>query len=87
MGLKNIFNINETKGKAVWLFVILLIAAAVVYYFVFIRKSDDTEYITAKVSRGTLVNKVAATGTMQAVTTVQVGSQASGTIFRNLCRF
>jgi HlyD family secretion protein len=38
------------------------------------------EYMTAKVERGNLRNTVTATGTLQAVTTVQVGSQASGTI-------
>jgi HlyD family secretion protein len=38
------------------------------------------QYLTAKVERGNLRNTVTATGTLQAVTTVQVGSQASGTI-------
>src|SRR5207253_3758745 len=37
-------------------------------------------YMTARVERGNLRNTVTATGTLQAVTTVQVGSQASGTI-------
>ena len=44
---------------------------------------DDTttpQYMTARVERGNLRNTVTATGTLQAVTTVQVGSQASGTI-------
>jgi HlyD family secretion protein len=36
--------------------------------------------MTARVERGNLRNTVTATGTLQAVTTVQVGSQASGTI-------
>src|SRR6266508_4967432 len=36
--------------------------------------------MTAKVERGNLRNTVTATGTLQAVTTIQVGSQASGTI-------
>jgi HlyD family secretion protein len=36
--------------------------------------------LTARVERGNLRNTVTATGTLQAVTTVQVGSQASGTI-------
>jgi HlyD family secretion protein len=36
--------------------------------------------MTAKAERGNLRNTVTATGTLQAVTTVQVGSQASGTI-------
>src|SRR5919112_3223469 len=42
--------------------------------------ANAAEYMTAKVERGSLRNTVTATGTLQAVTTVQVGSQASGTI-------
>ncbi|HKG59756.1 MAG TPA: efflux RND transporter periplasmic adaptor subunit [Pyrinomonadaceae bacterium] len=45
--------------------------------------SDDSgtpQYMTARVERGNLRNTVTATGALQAVTTVQVGSQASGTI-------
>lgn len=76
----DVLNIRETKVRAVWLSVVLLITAGSLYYFFFIRKSGSVEYITAPVTRGNLINKVSATGTMQAVTTVQVGSQASGTI-------
>src|SRR5690349_2116345 len=42
--------------------------------------SSSAQYLTARVERGNLRNTVTATGTLQAVTTVQVGSQASGTI-------
>lgn len=42
--------------------------------------TGDTQYLTARVDRGNLRNTVTATGALQAVTTVQVGSQASGTI-------
>jgi HlyD family secretion protein len=42
--------------------------------------ASAAEYMTAKVERGNLRNTVTATGTLQAVTTVQVGSQSSGTI-------
>jgi HlyD family secretion protein len=42
--------------------------------------ANAAEYMTAKVERGNLRNTVTATGTLQAVTTVQVGSQASGTL-------
>lgn len=42
--------------------------------------TSAAEYTTAKVERGTVRNTVSATGTLQAVSTVQVGSQASGTI-------
>src|SRR5262245_52151575 len=43
-------------------------------------QSSAAQYMTARVDRGNLRNTVTATGTLQAVTTVQVGSQASGTI-------
>jgi HlyD family secretion protein len=44
------------------------------------QQSSAAQYLTAKIERGNLRNTVTATGTLQAVTTVQVGSQASGTI-------
>src|SRR5919107_1454383 len=48
---------------------------------------NAAEYMTARVERGSLRNTVTATGTLQAVTTVQVGSQASGTISALLVDF
>src|SRR3954471_4593400 len=58
--------------------VILLAALAAFYYWG--NSSSAAQYLTAKVERGNLRNTVTATGTLQAVTTIQVGSQASGTI-------
>lgn len=49
-------------------------------YFYFGRKATAEEYITAKIERGNVRNTVSATGALQAVTTVQVGSQVSGNI-------
>jgi HlyD family secretion protein len=49
-------------------------------YFLWGRRATSEEYITAKIERGSIRNTVSATGTLQAVTTVQVGSQVSGTI-------
>src|SRR5262245_12662850 len=49
-------------------------------YFLWKRGATSEEYITAKIERGSIRNTVSATGTLQAVTTVQVGSQVSGTI-------
>ena len=49
------------------------------YYF-WGNQSSAPQYMTAKVERGNLRNTVTATGTLQAVTTVQVGSQSSGTL-------
>jgi HlyD family secretion protein len=44
------------------------------------NESSTPQYMTARIEKGNLRNTVTATGTLQAVTTVQVGSQASGTI-------
>src|SRR5215216_3544499 len=56
-------------------------AAVVLAGFYFWGSETSTpQYMTARVERGNLRNTVTATGTLQAVTTVQVGSQASGTI-------
>src|ERR1043166_5323360 len=55
------------------------VAAVAAFYF-WGGQSSAAQYLTAKVERGNLRNTVTATGTLQAVTTVQVGSQASGTI-------
>jgi HlyD family secretion protein len=57
---------------------VALLAAAGFYFWG--GNAGAAQYLTAKVERGNLRNTVTATGTLQAVTTVQVGSQASGTI-------
>ena len=49
-------------------------------YILWGRRATSEEFITAKIERGSIRNTVSATGTLQAVTTVQVGSQVSGTI-------
>jgi HlyD family secretion protein len=43
-------------------------------------RNGETRYQTATVDRGDVVEVVGATGTLQAVTTVQVGSQVSGIV-------
>src|ERR1051325_829424 len=56
-------------------------AAVLLAGFYFWSDSSSTpQYMTARVERGNLRNTVTATGALQAVTTVQGGSQASGTI-------
>jgi HlyD family secretion protein len=57
----------------------LAVLAVAAFYFRG-NQSSAPQYMTARVERGNLRNTVTATGTLQAVTTVQVGSQASGTI-------
>lgn len=58
---------------------VIVITGAV--YFVKSRKPEIT-YKTVKIERGTIVSTVAATGNLSAVTTVQVGTQVSGTIHK-----
>ena len=46
------------------------------------HQGDPVQYLTARVVRGEIRDEVDATGTVNAVVTVQVGSQVSGTIAR-----
>lgn len=57
--------------------IVALIAVAAFYY---LNKTPKITYKTAKIERGSVVATVAATGNVSAVTTVQVGTQVSGTI-------
>ncbi|MBT0665387.1 efflux RND transporter periplasmic adaptor subunit [Geobacter pelophilus] len=65
--------------KAIICLVVLAILAAGGWYLASTRK-PAVSYKTAKIERGTIVSTVAATGNLSAVTTVQVGTQVSGTI-------
>src|SRR5215467_6035856 len=80
MQLKRIVEFIKPKRKVFWILPGLLIVALFLAYYFLIHRASRNEYVTAKISRGDIVNKVAETGTLQAVTTVQVGSQASGTV-------
>jgi HlyD family secretion protein len=65
-----------------WIIVAVVLAviastAAVVYTR---RNKTEIQVQTAALSRGEIIDTVGATGTLQAVTTVQVGSQVSGNI-------
>jgi len=57
-------------------------ALALLAALVWSRRADDVEVLTVKVQRGDIQDAVEATGTVNAVITVQVGSQVSGTIAR-----
>ena len=59
---------------------VAVVAVAALGFFYWGNRASAADYMTAKVERGNLRNTVTATGALQAVTTVQVGSQASGTI-------
>ncbi|MFI5263724.1 MAG: efflux RND transporter periplasmic adaptor subunit, partial [Candidatus Kapaibacterium sp.] len=60
---------------------IIIIAGAGIWYFYFRGEADQLPFIRfATVEKGDVIKSVTATGTLQATTTVQVGSQVSGTI-------
>lgn len=64
---------------------ISLVAAAVLIFLLLrlLFKKDDTyTFDTVKVNRGNITNTVTATGTIEAITTVEVGTQVSGIIER-----
>jgi HlyD family secretion protein len=66
------------KKYLIILAVVIFIAGIAGYFFY--NRSPEVSYKTAKIERGTIVSTVAATGNLSAVTTVQVGTQVSGTI-------
>lgn len=66
------------KKYLLFLAVIVLIVGIAGYFFY--KRTPEVSYKTAKIERGTIVSTVAATGNLSAVTTVQVGTQVSGTI-------
>src|SRR5690606_879780 len=50
------------------------------YFFVYGKAEEPPQIIRAVISRGTIIEAVQATGTLEALRTVQVGPQVSGTI-------
>jgi HlyD family secretion protein len=73
-------SLNLSKHKKLILLIGGVAVAALAGFYFWGNRSTAPVYMTARVERGNLRNTVTATGTLQAVTTVQVGSQASGTI-------
>ena len=68
--------------KSTWIIIVIatVIAAIALWFFVF-RKAEEVIILeTEKVEYGTVSNSITATGTLQPVDTVAVGTQISGTI-------
>ncbi len=69
------------KKKKLWLIIVSIVAVlAVGFYVIANGRNDKVSYRFDKVDRGDVVVSISATGTLNALTTVQVGSQVSGTI-------
>ncbi len=68
------------RKTLVFLVVCIIIIAALASYFYVKNRNQDERYETAKVERGTIEERITATGRIEALVTVSVGSQVSGTI-------
>jgi HlyD family secretion protein len=74
--------------KKILIIIAVLVALAIAAWFFFLRgESVKYEWKTAKVDKGDITMTVTATGTLNAVTTVQVGTQVSGIIDKILVDF
>jgi len=69
--------VRKIKVKIWWF---AAAAAVVVALIIFTRKPAGLSYKTVKVERGSITSMISATGTVNAVTSVDVGSQVSGII-------
>src|ERR1700736_6596776 len=67
-----------TKRK--WLILVGVVVVAGVFVALSLNRTSQAQHFTAKVERGAIKDVVEVTGTINAVITVQVGSQVSGTI-------
>lgn len=67
-----------TKGK--WLILVAVLAVAGLFVALGLNRDTQVQHFTAKVERGDIHDVVEATGTINSVITVQVGSQVSGSI-------
>jgi HlyD family secretion protein len=71
---------NPLTSRRVLLLAGVVLVVAAVVAATRLRHGEPLHYFTAKVERGEIRDAVDATGTVNAVITVQVGSQVSGTI-------
>src|SRR5271167_376552 len=68
------------KSRGRWLILAGVVVAIGLFAAFGLNRSAQAQHFTAKVERGEINDVVEATGTINAVITVQVGSQVSGTI-------
>src|SRR5437868_1023772 len=67
------------KRAVIGVLIVVAVGAGVGAYYIK-RGGPELQVVTSPITRGDIIDTVGATGTLQAVTTVQVGSQVSGNI-------
>jgi HlyD family secretion protein len=75
--------LKMNKRKKIFITCIIIIITVAVVMFGFKAWNKDSQkitFVTAKATRGQIINTVTATGTIQAIKTVAVGTQVSGVI-------
>src|SRR5262245_35852973 len=70
----------KKRGKRTWVVGVAIAAALGAIAAIGLRRGDELRHFAGKVKKGTIKDTVEATGTVNAVVNVQVGSQVSGTI-------
>ena len=75
--------------KKIFLYGSIIIAAALIVYFLFFNQSnaDTNKFVFVQITKGDLNTTITSTGALQAVSTVDVGTQVSGKIDRLLVDF
>src|SRR5277367_4438516 len=77
MGLKDTYAVNRKK---IWMGGAVCLLAIVGGWYYWKGRTPAVKYVTATVHRGNLTASVQATGTLNALTTIPVGSYVSGTV-------
>jgi len=78
---------NVLKKWWVWCLLVVVLAAGGFAYSSWSQKTAEPAFRTAKIEKGSLTAAVAASGTLQPVVSVQVGSQVSGQLKEVLVDF
>src|SRR5687767_4579606 len=76
--------ISEHFGSLLFILILVAVVGAGAWYYFRGKKEQPPEYTTAAIARADVTQAVTATGALQPVVTVDVGSQISGIIVRVL---
>src|SRR3989338_8528478 len=73
-------NFLEIDMKKIMIIVICAAVLGIAAWMLFKNESDEPKFKTEKIMRGHIIETVTASGTVNPVTTVLVGTQVSGTV-------